>query len=103
MIDIPLQAVANQELSIQLDDRRYVITLKETAGVMSASVARDDVALLTNGRVVAGTPLLPYRFQESGNFVITTEGDELPAFTEFGVTQFLVYVSEIEIDELRGA
>lgn len=103
MIDIALQPVANQELSIQLDERRYVITLKETAGVMAATIVRDEVTLLSAGRIVAGTPLLPYHFQQSGNFILTTEAEELPYYPEFGVTQFLVYVSDAEIEELRGA
>lgn len=103
MIDIPLQALANQQLTIQLDTLRYDITLKETAGCMSATILRDGVELVIMGRVVAGTPLLPYGYlSEPGNFVLTTEADELPWWPSFGVTQFLVYVSAAEIAALPG-
>jgi len=103
MIDIAIQALPNQELSIQLEEFRYVITIKETNGVMAMSVVRDDVPVVSNVRLVAGSPVLPYRYQERGNFVLTTDGDELPYYPAFGVTQFLVYLSDIELEELRAA
>lgn len=103
MIDIQLAPVANQQLTAQLDGVRYDITLKETRGCMSTTITADGVTLVSMSRVVAGTPLLPYPYQAKGNFVLLTEGDELPYFTAFGSTQTLVYVSPAEIEQLRGA
>jgi hypothetical protein len=103
MINIPLQAIANQDLSIQLDNLRYVITIKETNGVMSASVSRDNVELVSMNRITAFEPLLPTRYDLDGNFVFLTQNDELPEYVQFGVTQFLVYVSAAEIAALEGA
>jgi len=101
MIAVPLQAIANQQLTIQLDTQRYDLTVKETAGCMSASIERDGVELVSMSRVVAGAPLLPYTYlSEPGNFVLLTEGDELPWWPTFGVTQFLVWVSAAEIAAL---
>lgn len=103
MIDLQLAPVANQQLSAQLDGVRYEITLKETRGCMSATVTADGATLVSMCRVVAGTPILPYAYQAKGNFVLLTEGDELPYYTAFGSTQSLVYVSPAEIEQLRGA
>lgn len=103
MIDVGLAAVANQSLSIQLDERFYDISMREANGVMSATIVRDDVTLVSNLRVTAGTPLLPYRYQEAGNFVMTTDEDAIPYWDQFGVTQFLVYLSEAEVTALREA
>lgn len=103
MIDVALQPVANQSLSIQLDDSRYDLTIKEANGVMCATVARDGVTLIQGVRIVAKTPLVPYAYLQEGNFVLLTEGDELPYFDQFGNTQNLVYLSADEIDALRGA
>lgn len=103
MIDIALAAVANQTLSVQLDARQYVIDVREANGVMSASIARDGVPLISNVRVTAGTPLLPYRYQESGNFLMTVDGEALPYWDQFGVTQFLVYVTPAELAAYRAA
>lgn len=103
MIDVGLAAVANQTLSIQLDERFYEITLHETNGVMAASIKRDDVQIVSSIRVTAGTPLLPYRYQEAGNFIMTTDAEAIPYWDQFGVTQFLVYLSDDELAALRGA
>lgn len=103
MIDIGLTAVANQSLSIQLDNRQYEIALHEANGVMSVSVTRDNERLVSNMRLTAGTPVLPYRYQESGNFLLTVDGEALPYWDQFGVTQSLVYLTTEEIEELRAA
>lgn len=103
MIDVGIATLANQALSIQLDERFYEIELREANGVMSASITRDGVVLISNVRVTAGTPLLPYRYQEAGNFVMTTDGEAIPYWDQFGVTQFLVYLSAAEVAAYRGA
>ena len=103
MIDVGIAALANQSLSIQLDERFYEIELREANGVMSASITRDGVVLISNVRVTAGTPLLPYRYQEAGNFIMTTDGEAIPYWDQFGVTQFLVYLSADELAAYRGA
>lgn len=102
MTDVPLQAVPNQQLSIQLGLFRYDLTVKQAAGVMSASVVRDGVTILENVRLVAGTPLLPYAYQEDGNFALTTNDGDLPDYTQFGITQYLVYLTAEELATLRG-
>lgn len=103
MIDVGIAAVPNQALSIQLDERFYDITLREANGVMSATVVRDGTTLVSNMRVTAGTPLLPYRYQESGNFLMTTDGEAIPYYDQFGITQFLVYLTADELTTYRGA
>lgn len=103
MIDVALTATPNQEFSIQLDGRFYEISLRECAGVMSASITRDGAAVVTNLRVTPGTPLLPYRYQESGNFILTTEGEALPYWDQFSVTQFLTYLTADELATYRSA
>lgn len=103
MIDIGIAALPNQSLTIQLDERFYEIELREANGVMSATITRDGVTLVSNIRVTAGTPLLPYRYQESGNFIMTTDGEAIPYWDQFNVTQFLVYLSAAELAAYRGA
>lgn len=103
MIDVSLAAVANQTLFIQLDERAYTITVHASGnGVMTADITRDSVVLLQGGRITPGMPLLPYRYLESGNFVLITDADALPDFEQFGVTQFLVYLSADELAALRA-
>lgn len=103
MIDIPLAAVPNQSLTVQIGDVRYDVSLRESNGVMSASITRDGTPVVSNVRAVGGTPLLPYQYQEAGNFLIVTDAEELPYYDQFGITQFLVYVTPDELAAYRAA
>lgn len=102
MIDVGLAAVPNQALSVQLDDRAYTVGIHAANGAYAATVTRDGEAVVTGQRITPGTPLLPYRYQESGNFLLTVENDALPDYTQFGVTQFLVYLTADELAAYRG-
>lgn len=103
MIDIGISAVPNQTVTIQIDERVYDISLREANGATSASITRDGVVIVSNVRAVAGTPLLPYRHQEDGNFLITTEDESIPYYDQFGITQFLIYVTPDELAEYRAS
>lgn len=101
MRTIPLAAIANQELSVRLDNERLVLRLKEATGVMVADLDRDGVRVLSGVRVLAGEPIIPYRYLESGNFMLLTINEELPDWRLFEVTQSLVYLTAAEVDALR--
>lgn len=103
MIDIPLQAVANQELSIPLENSRYVLTIKEANGTIAATVERDGVVIVRNARVVGDGLILQHDYQWSGygNFMLTVQDDALPDYTQFGITQFLVFLTAAEMDGVR--
>ena len=101
---LPLQAVPNQAFSALLDGLSYRITLKQATGVMVATISIDDEEVISGSRFFADSPLIPYPYIENGggNFVMTTEGDALPAFDQFGVTQFLIYVTADEVVDARA-
>lgn len=100
---IPLSAVPNQQLTLRLDDDLYSIALKTVRDITIASVTRNQVKMLDGVRLVAGQPMLPYRYKETGNFVMVTANDALPLYSEFGVTQQLVYLSAAELAAARAA
>lgn len=97
---ISLQPIPNQELNVRLDGRRFGLRIKEAAGVMVADVSVDGVTILEAVRIVAGTPIIPYRYLEAGNLLLLTDGGDLPDYAQFGVTQSLVYLSAAEIAAL---
>jgi len=100
---VPLKAVPNQSLSIRLENRRYDIQIQQATGVMAATISRDSEKLVDSMRCVVGVGLLPYEYLEdnSGNFFFQTEQENLPDYNEFGITQFLYYFSDAELQELR--
>jgi hypothetical protein len=69
---------------------------------MALDVVRDDLPIVSGSRMLPNSPLIPYRYLESGNFVLITEGDEYPFYTKFGDSQTLVYVTDVELEALRN-
>ncbi len=97
---VGLERVPNQELSVRLGGRRFVLRIKEAAGVMVADVIVDGETVLLASRIVAGTPIIPYRYLEAGNLLLLTDGGQLPDYAQFGITQTLVFLSAAEIAAL---
>lgn len=103
MQQITINPIPNQTLSVQLDEELYTLTFKEgIEGIMSVDITRDDVVIVSGARIVAGFPLIPYRYLTTGNFLIITANQEIPFYTNFGVDQFLIYASPQEIAEFSN-
>jgi hypothetical protein len=103
MIEIPLQAIPNQSLSILLGESQWDIRIKAAGNIMAFDISENNVPIVTGQRAVAGYPIIPYEYLEDGNFVLLTMNDEYPDYTQFGVTQSLIYTSETELETFRAA
>lgn len=101
--NISLEVIPNQSLSIQLDEVRYGIRLRDINGMMSADISIDDELIIEGLRVVGGFPLIPYKYLESdgGNFIFLTELGDLVYWDQFGITQSLLYFSAEELEVIR--
>jgi hypothetical protein len=102
MQNIPIQAIPNQQFSVVLDNNRWDFTLKSTDGTISASVVRNGEVIVTNARAVSGMRILPAIYQEAGNFAIIAQNELILDYTQFGVTQFMLYLSAAELEEIRN-
>jgi len=98
---IPLATAPQQSLSVRLDDSRLVLTLKKVKGCMVADLERDGEYVIRGTRVLAGEPIIPYAYLEEGNFLLQTINDELPDWTQFGVSQTLLYLTVAEVTDLK--
>jgi len=95
---IELAQVPNQSFSVTLEGVRWDITIKQAREVMVVDLVRDSIEILRGQRIVAGTPIIPYRhLQGDGNFLLLTDGDELPNWERFEVDQQLIYATAAEI------
>jgi len=103
MLSIPVSAVPNQSFSIVLDGNQYDMSIYVTNNVSAIDIIRNNVPILLGSRIVPNSPIIPYRYLESGNFVFATEDGAYPFYTEFGVTQTLYYFSQVELDEIRAS
>lgn len=98
---IPIQAIANQAFTVLLDNNTWDFVIKDTNDVMSVSLALNSVDILDNARAAAGMRVIPSQYEESGNFVFYTQNFALPNYTQFNVTQILVYYSSTELTSIR--
>lgn len=103
MINIPLQAIPNQSLSIQLNSEQYDIRIHDcTNGVMAIDIVINSVPLLTGIRLVGNYPIIVSEYMQNGNFILQTKNDEYPDYTQFGVTQYLIFANPSEIEAING-
>lgn len=95
---VPLLAVPNQTFSATINGVLWELTIKVARGTMLADVRRDGVDLVVGQRIVAESPILPYRYlSHQGNFAILTRDGELPWWEEFGRSQSLIYLEPAEV------
>ena len=101
---VPLSPISNQSFSINLDDVRYEFRLRNIADSMVLDLSIEDETILQGHRLLADTPIIPYEYLEmsGGNFVMITEVGDIPIFSQFGVTQFMLYFSIAELEVIRG-
>lgn len=99
---VPTQALPIQKFSVLLDNNEWDITLRLTIETISATLSLNGTIVLENTRVVAGYKIIPYKYEENGNFVLLTQNYEIPNYTKFGVTQALVYISPDELEVVRS-
>lgn len=104
--EIPLEPLPNQSFSIDLDGRRYDVTIKAVDDQgMVVSITRDGALVVDSARALAGVPVLAYRYEEdsAGNFIFYTEDDALPYFSDFASTCGLVFFTGAELEAIRAS
>lgn len=99
---IPLAALPNQTFTATLEGYRFEITLKAGRACLVCDIAVDGVQRVAGSHVLAGEMLIPYRYLEAGNFILTTVDDVLPSWGQLGVTQQLYYLTAAELEAMRG-
>jgi hypothetical protein len=111
MIELTLSNIPNQSFSIQLDGHQYDWVVRSinannmlNVGIMAVDIMRDNIPLVTGARATPLFPLLPYRYLENndGNFIFVTLNGQYPDYTQFGITQALIYVSQTELEAIRA-
>lgn len=101
---IDIDPIPNQAFSVTVDGSRWDFVIKEAVSSMIFDLSLNDEVILSGARIVAGTPIIPYEYlRRNGNFIILTENDELPYWSQFGVNQQLIYASTEELSLIPGA
>ena len=102
MLNIPLQAVPNQSLSVLLDGNNYEIKIKSIGDeLMAIDIVKNNVSLIEGQRMVPSFFLIPYGYKgQDGNFSLITDNNEYPFYELFGISQSLLYFSPEDIAAL---
>lgn len=104
---VPLQAIPNQTLSITLEQNYYELDVFLSGGdvidsqVMAMNIRRNGIVIVSGQRLVPGYLIIPYIYLELGNFFFNSTTSDYPDYTQFGVTQFLNYITIAELKAIR--
>ena len=94
---IELQNIRSQRITVRLDGLQHELRIYSTNDGMSFDLIRENEIVLQGQRVVLGTPLIPYQYISQGNFIIISNGEQIPDFRLFGESQELIYFSAEEL------
>jgi len=99
-----IDIIPNQKFSCTLDGNFYDIAIKETNNCMSCDVSRNNEIIISGSRITANEFLLPYEYLENemGNFFMLCQNNDIPYFDMFGRSQFLYFLSNDEVREVRA-
>ena len=99
---VVLRPLRSQTLQANLGAAQYSLKVYSAAGGMCYDMTRNNVVITRGQRIVAGTPLIPYRYLEDGNFILTTEDNDLPDYNKFSDTQNLLYFGSADLEVLSS-
>ena len=102
MIQIDVQQLPNQEFEKEIDGTTYTIKLRTFHGLTLADISIGEKVLKHSIRVCPNTPIIPYKYlTQGGNFVFYSIDGSYPHYTQFGITQQLVYLTDEELQDLQ--
>ncbi len=96
---IGLESVANQSLTIRLENSRYEIVLNTlNDDLLSISIFRNGLSLVKGIRAMPYTLFLPKHLQLNyGNFYFDTPDDEYPHYERFIDNHRFYYIPATEV------
>lgn len=90
MIKVPIQILANQEITFQYNDDIYIINLKTTTNGIIGKITLNEVVLISGILIVPYTKILPYTY--GNNFVFNTKDGDILDYAQFNNTQELFFL-----------
>lgn len=103
MLIVPIASLPNQTFDVLIDNTNeweIAIYTVNDFNLMCADFILNGTLILSGQRCVPQQLLVPYRYlvEGAGNFLFVTVNDEYPDYTQFNLTQQLLYVSPEEIE-----
>lgn len=103
MFLIPLQPVPNQEFNIVLNGKDYHIALHTIQDLTYMSCWVDGKILFHSQLCTPNNWVNPYNYVSvNGKFYFRCLEEQYPIFTQFGITQSLVFYTAEEVEALNA-
>ena len=104
MIEVPLTATPNQEVSVELDEQDCTIQVRQLGSYTFLSLWLDSDLIAENAICMPGVAILQgYVPKFKGNFVLVDSSDpekqQLSDYRELGSRFILLYLTEAEVNE----
>ena len=101
---IELQRIPSQKFAITLGGNNYDIRVYMLDYSMAYDLSINDTEVITGFKFNHEIPMLVYPYQEiNGNLLLVIPDDEEANYIQFGITQFLVHLTQEETDIYREA
>lgn len=96
LINIELESLPNQSLTIRLSDYRYEIRVTcISKSLMAITIIRGNEVLVQGQRITPGVLLLPEHMAKGfGNFVFITPDETYPYYTNFNADHQFYFIPE---------
>ena len=96
---VPIDPIANQTIDIVFDRQRYRLRLHTSNDNTAIDIVLNDVAIVSSQICPSSSLLILYKYARGagGDFAFLTQNDDVPTYSEFGNTQFLMYYTPIEL------
>lgn len=104
MIEVPLSALPNQEVSIELNEQDCTIQVRQLGKYTYLTLWHGSTLIIENAICMPGIAILQGYIQNfEGNFVLVDSSDpdnqQLADYKELGTRFLLLYITQDEIDE----
>ena len=104
MTEVPLIAIPNQELAIELEEQDCTIQVRQLGSYTFLSLWLDSDLIAENAICMPGVAILQgYIPKFKGNFVLVDSSDpekqQLSDYRELGSRFILLYLTEAEVNE----
>lgn len=101
---IPLQNIPNQAFSVVLNGVDYRVALRTIQGMTFMSVWVGGEVLFYNQLCTPNNWVNVYDYiSVNGKFYFRCLEEEYPTYTQFGITQSLIFYNAEEVEEIKNA
>ena len=102
MEKIPLEAIPNQKLNVQLSGKNYNITINTRSDLSYMSLSVGDTPLVSGRICLPNKRVEIPHYKFAGVLFWHCQDDETPFYLKFGVLHNLYYATRYEFMEITG-